>query len=234
MTMLHKFLTENRAELIARCSSKVSKRATPPPTEGAEMKHGIPAFLEQLTRTLSSVDAEERRRISGPLEAGKTNASSEIGDTAASHGTELLTKGYTVDQVVHCYGDLCQSVTELAVEQRAAISSADFRTLNKCLDNAIAGAVTEFGLQRDQVISDDRIATSNERLGSIGHQLRGLVDSAILAVEVIKSGTVGISGATSAVLDSTLIRLRELVELSFADEMRATDKPRSPQKADRD
>jgi hypothetical protein len=48
-----------------------------------------------------------------------------------------------------CYGDVCQSITDLAVETRAPISSDDFRTLNRCLDDAIAGAVTEFAREQD-------------------------------------------------------------------------------------
>lgn len=36
---------------------------------------------------------------------------SEIAATAARHGRELLENGFTVDQVVHEYGDLCQAIT---------------------------------------------------------------------------------------------------------------------------
>ena len=39
------------------------------------------------------------------------------------------------------------SPTEAAVEKKVAISSDDFQTLDLCLDNAIAGAVTEFSRQ---------------------------------------------------------------------------------------
>ncbi|MCU1276742.1 MAG: histidine kinase-, gyrase and HSP90-like ATPase family protein [bacterium] len=231
--LLHQFLTDNRAELIARCRAKVAKRPAAKPT-GEELKHGVPAFLAQLTRTLLASSASERRDISGPAEPGRSAVRSEIGDTAASHGSELLRMGYTVEQVVHDYGDLCQSVTELAVEQRAPITAEDFRTLNQCLDNAIAGAVTEYGRQRDQNRADEGAATSNERLGSLGHELRSLVHAAMLAVEAVKTGAVGFSGATGAVLDLSLIRLRDLIDLSFADEMRVTGVIPARQVPDRD
>ena len=45
-------------------------------------------------------------------------------------------EGSTVAQVVHDYGDVCQIVTELLVEQRAPIAATDFQTLNLCLDDA--------------------------------------------------------------------------------------------------
>ena len=51
--------------------------------------------------------------------------------------------GFTVSQVVHDYGDICQAITELAVEQNAPITTKEFHILNRCLDTAIADAVTE-------------------------------------------------------------------------------------------
>jgi hypothetical protein len=60
-----------------------------------------------------------------------------------------LLQGFTVGQVVHGYGDVCQAVTDLAVEMGAPISTDDFRTLNRCLDDAIAGAVTEYAGEQD-------------------------------------------------------------------------------------
>src|SRR6476661_7621435 len=62
---------------------------------------------------------------------------------------DLRLQGFTVSQVVHDYGDVCQSITELAVEQDAPISTDDFRMLNRCLDDAIALAVTEYASERD-------------------------------------------------------------------------------------
>ena len=47
---------------------------------------------------------------------------SEIGTTAALHGRELSLQGFTVDQVVHDYGDLCQAITDLAYERRRSDS----------------------------------------------------------------------------------------------------------------
>ena len=55
--------------------------------------------------------------------------------TAVRHGNELLLKGFTVDQVVHDYGDLCQAVTELAIELDTPITNKEFHSLNRCLDS---------------------------------------------------------------------------------------------------
>ncbi len=55
--------------------------------------------------------------------------------------------------MVHDYGDLCQAITDLAVERDVPFATPEFRTLNRCLDNAIADAVTEFSFQRESRLS---------------------------------------------------------------------------------
>jgi signal transduction histidine kinase len=214
--MLHEFLTANHAELIERCALKVAQRPAPKAT-AAELVHGIPLFLDQLIKTLQMdrmAEPMRSREVSGPSGGG---ALSEIGVTAARHGLELLEHGFTVDQVVHDYGDLCQAITDLAFERAEPIAIDEFRTLNRCLDNAIAGAVTEFALQRDLLTTGRDEQALNERLGFLAHELRNLIQTATLALAAIKSGNVGLAGATGAVLDRSLIGLRNLIDRSLAD-----------------
>jgi signal transduction histidine kinase len=206
--MLHEFLTKNREELVRRCRAKVAKRMAPEPTT-VELEHGIPLFLDQLIGTL-------RKELGAPRE-GSSHVPAEIGRSAGQHGNELLRKGFTVDQVVHDYGDLCQSVTELAAEKKAPVTVDEFRTFNRCLDNAIADAVTEFGRQRDKLISAEGAQAVNERLGSLAHELRNLLNSAILAFQAIKTGNVAVTGATGAVLDRSLLGLRDVIDRSLAE-----------------
>ena len=113
-----------------------------------------------------------------------------------------------MSQVVHNYGDICQSITELALEQDAPISTDDFRTLNRCLDDAIAGAVTEFGRGRNQSTLDGADARGNERLGFLAHELRNLLNTSLLAFDVLKSGDVGVGGSTGQVLRRNLVGAR--------------------------
>ncbi|MEZ0312068.1 MAG: sensor histidine kinase [Myxococcota bacterium] len=136
---------------------------------------------------------------------------------AGRYGSELLRRGFTIDQVVHTYGDICQAVTELAVETKAAITIEEFRTFNSLLDDAIADAVTEFAHQRDQAIASQEARTTNERLGSLAHELRNLLNSAMLAFDAIESGNVALNGATGALLGRSLARLRDLIDRSLAD-----------------
>jgi signal transduction histidine kinase len=224
LRVLHEFLTANRADLIERCRVKATQRRTPEATE-AQLKHGISFFLDQLVRTLQVEQTNkpmESRRVSGPSGGGP--AVSEIRVTATLHGRELLRGGYTVDQVVHDYGDLCQAVTDLAFERNAQIDVDEFRTLNRCLDNGIADAVTEFASQRDSLMAAESAQKSNERLGSLVHELRNLTHTATLAVSAIKAGNVGLTGATGAVLDRSLIGLRNLIDRCLT-EVRVTAGP---------
>jgi len=215
--MLHEFLAANRADLIERCRLKVIKRSAPKATD-AELTHGIPAFLDQLIKTLQVEQTSEpmlSRKVSGP--AGGGPAVSEIGTTATLHGRELSLQGFTVEQVVHDYGDLCQAITDLAVERDTPIETDEFRTLNRCLDNGIADAVTEYAFQRNALVENSEVKALNERLGFLAHELRNHLHTATLAVSAIKVGNAGISGATGAVLDRSLIGMRSLIDRSLAD-----------------
>jgi signal transduction histidine kinase len=203
--MLHQFLTENRRDLIQRCRAKVSARRAPLATP-SELEHGIPIFLDQLTNMLAR-DAE-----------GVSPASEiRIQEAATSHGSELLRHEFTIDQVVHDYGDLCQSITELAAEQAAPITVHEFGVLNIRLDNAIASAVTEFARQQEADQADEAALALNERLGVLAHEMRNHLNTAILALSAMKGGSAGLGGATAGALDRSLIGMRTLIDRTLAD-----------------
>ncbi len=216
--MLHEFLTRHRADLIERCRAKVARRSAPRVTH-IELTYGIPLFLDQLIKTLQVEQTSEpmlSRKVSGAA-GGSRPGMSEVGAAAALHGRELLQQGFTVDQVVHDYGDLCQAITDLAFERQAPIQTDEFRTLNRCLDNGIADAVTEYSYQRYSVVADNGVHALNERLGFLAHELRNLLHTATLAFTAIKAGSVGATGPTGLVLERSLIGLRTLVDRSLAD-----------------
>src|SRR5687768_16817409 len=199
--MLYEFIQMHRDEIIKRCRAKVATRSVPPPTN-TEIDHGVPLFLDQLV---------------GALRIGAGTLNTDISRSAVLHGRDLLRQGFTVSQVVHDYGDVCQSVTDLAMEMNAPISTQDFRTLNRCLDDAIAGAVTEFGRGRNQSTLNDEAARGSERLGFLAHELRNLMNTAIIAFEVLKTGNVGVAGSTGKVLHRSLTGARDLIGRSLAE-----------------
>ena len=219
--MMHVFLTNNRTELIERCRAKVTQRPARAAT-AQQLQNGVPLFLDQLIRTLRTEQTSEpmdSRRISGPSGGGASL--SEIGESAAQLGRELLKLGFSVDQVVHDYGDLCQAITDLAYERDAPFLVDEFRTLNRCLDNAIADAVTEFSYQRDFVVADRQSVELHERMGHFAHELRNFLQTATLAFTAAKAGNLSLSGATGSVLERSLDGLRDLIAHSL-DEVRTS------------
>jgi signal transduction histidine kinase len=197
--MLYEFIRLNRDVIIARTGDRVRSRPWPSVAPG-EVEHGVPLFLTQLSETL---------RLEGTSAPFPPDA---IGATAARHGGDLLRLGFTVSQVVHDYGDICQTITALAFEQRAPISVEEFHTVNRCLDTAIAEAVTEHA----RVTAESRSAGEIERLGHAAHELRDNLSTAILAFHTLKRGAVAINGSTGEVLGRSLMSLREVVDRTLS------------------
>jgi len=198
--MLADFVTANHAGIIERVRARVESRTSPQPTD-VELTHGIPVFLEQLTAALRFAESSD------------VVAHEQITQTAGLHGSELFRMGLTIAQVVHDYGDVCQTITALAAEQRAPISATEFQTLNLCLDDAIAQAVTEFARLREHAI-DYR---GTERLGMLAHELRNLLNTATLSFESITSGRVSAGGSTALIHQRSLMGLGALIDTALAD-----------------
>jgi|SRR5579859_3029142 len=194
--MLHEFLESKRAEIIARTKAKVAARAVPRATD-IELIHGIPLFVDQLIDMLKH--------------SGRPN--DDMNASATRHGNEMLRLGFSVGQVVHDYGDVCQAVTELAFELDAHITVDEFHTLNRCLDDAIARAVTEYERLREQTLVD----RGTERMGALAHELRNRLSTAMLSFGILKEGTVTVHGSTGALLDRSLKGLNDLIDRSLAE-----------------
>jgi signal transduction histidine kinase len=198
--VLSEFITLHRADIIARTVDRVRRRPWPAASD-VEIEHGVPLFLTQLCETLRLEPTSE------PF------GSEVIGASAARHGAELQTAGFTLAQVVHDYGDICQAITEVAIEQATPITVEEFHTLNRCLDTAIAEAVTEHA----RLIADRRSQDETERLGYAAHEMRDLLNGALLAFHALKRGTVAINGNTGAVLGRSLMRLRDLIDSTLSE-----------------
>jgi signal transduction histidine kinase len=193
--MLPEFIAEHGDELIARAREKVAQRVFPRSTP-AELGYGVPLFLRQLAAILRDSSISEAAMMA----------------TAAKHGEEMLRAGFTVGQVVQDYGDVCECLTDLAVGLGSPIASEEFRTLNRCLDEAIGAAVTEFLRLREQSLSVGEM----ERFAALAHEQRNLLSAAMVAYQVLRSGHVRISGRTGAVLGRALMGLREITNRSLA------------------
>jgi signal transduction histidine kinase len=190
--MLHDFVRGNRAEIIARCRAMISTRPVPRPTE-RELERVVPLFLDQLADSLRHA----------------STANPAIGTSAATHAAGMLSEGFTIAQAVHSYSSIARAITELASERDEPITTSELVTLNTCLDDAIAGAVTEYSRLREY--------EGTERLGHLAHELRNLLNSAMLAYDILRSGSVAIGGSTGAVLGRSLAGIQGLVDRELTE-----------------
>jgi hypothetical protein len=201
---LQEFIKTNHDKLVSMTREKVAKRGVEPRPNKREA-HGVPIFLEQVCEALV---AEAKRGQAHQAEPDPpTNPN--VAETAALYGHDILRLGLSVDELVHRYGDVCQAVTELAVELEAPVSVSDFHTLNRCLDNATAAAVTAW--------TDDREADASATEGprpSKDERLRRLVHSSITAFELLRSGKIGAGGATGMALGQNLEKMCVMLDAS--------------------
>lgn len=199
--MLHEFLILNREAIIDATTTKAVLRGSPT-LDVEALRNGVPLFLAQVAETL--------RRETADANAVSAMA---IADGATKHGAELLMRGFTVSEVVHFYGDICQAVTELAVEQDAPVSVDEFRILNRSLDTAIAQSVTEHA----RLTAANAAKGERQRIGELAHELRGNLQTAVVAATVLKSGTVAANGSTATVLTRSLSNLSALIETAVSE-----------------
>src|SRR5918993_4810327 len=133
--VLHELIAVNREEIIRRCRAKVATRSVPPPT-AAEIDHGVPVFLEQLR------DALRLGQITSP----------EIGRRAIKHGHDLLLQGFTVSQVVHDYGDVCQAISATIVLLSHSATAQDLsRYRDVAFGSGVSSVVAITGTRADAV-----------------------------------------------------------------------------------
>lgn len=177
-----------------------------------ELKHGVPVFLTQLIEALRHEQENPAQHAAG----FPSKMPASVRSRAALHGEELLQKGYTVDQVVHDYGDICQAITELAKVRNAPVTVDEFHTLNRLLDNAIADAVFSYGHHHDRSNAFDA-EDLHQRLGTLADEQRKLLNTALKALDALKVGNIGLMGATGTLLEDTLVQLRALVDKSLPE-----------------
>jgi signal transduction histidine kinase len=198
--MLSDFIAQNRDEILTRAQLRASAR-NEAAERACESPDGLPLFLDQLGEALRHASS------------GHSNEHVAIKESAGDLGDTLFHEGLTVSQVVNGYGDLCQVITGLASEHSAPIAAEEFRTLNLCLDEATARAVTSYSRQRERAITEE----GTERLGGLAHEMRNVLNAVIMSVRMIKSGIVPAQGSTGAILDRNLSRMQTLIDRSLAD-----------------
>jgi signal transduction histidine kinase len=199
--MLRDFIAANESEILEEARLRVASRGASGALD-ADLADGLPVFLEQLREGLRKASAHEDE-----------DDHQEIERSASRHGGRLFRRGRTAAEVVHEYSGLCHVIAALAIERGTPIEAREFQTLNRCLEEAIAGAVTAHGNERERAASSEE----TERLGVLAHEMRNIVNTAMLSFSIIRRGAVGAGGSTSAIHERSLIQLNGLIDRSLAE-----------------
>lgn len=204
--VLLEFLVTERKNILLLCAAKLldvsGVRSTSP-----ELEAGLPTFYDELVQVLSADQFETPAAVDSLL--GSVHR-----ECALRRGRESLRLGYTISQVVHGYGALCQAITEYAARHcLEPIDAREFNRLNFCLDVAIAEAVTEFTRGSNESTADAEL----QRLGFLAHELRNALASATTAHQMIRSGVVGAAGSTNRLLENAHLRMQHIIDRSLAE-----------------
>lgn len=192
---LHRFLDEHRDEILELTKRRIVQ-ASSHGTED-ELIDSIPELYDDLVATL--------RREAG---LARQTQPTTLKKSATVHGAQRLRLGFTITQLVHDYGALCHSITELAKEN-TSITPQEYV--------AIAEAVAEYSSLREQDNERQTDRRATEHLGIVAHELRNAISAAVLSFDAIRRGQVGIGGRTSNVLERSLLRLRTLIDRSLTE-----------------
>jgi len=208
--MLHDFLTQERETILSAAKTSALKSQGTRMTSDA-LQEGWGIFYDELIDLLKRDQPFEFHNELGIHTSG-----------AEQHAKEYLRLGYTISEVVHSYGIICQSITELATTMEFEITSREFRQLNLSLDTAIAEAVTEYEKLRHSTVDLAEI----KRLGYLAHEMRNCLQSATIALEMIESGIVGVRSGTGGLLQNSLKKMAHLIDTALT-EVRIRSEPKS-------
>jgi hypothetical protein len=175
---LGEFIRLNRDRVVDRCVSRGAQMSNRPSTE-ADATRSIPLFLDQLLTELIDASQAHARRMN-----------------TVEYGEQLFRQGLSVAQVVHDYGNVCQSVIDVATEMAVPISAGDYVALDRCLDDTIAGTVSAYRR------NPERPPTSQLQ------ELLTMVNEAIVAFDELQGGVVGGIGTPAGVVYRSLHRIR--------------------------
>jgi signal transduction histidine kinase len=198
---LHELLSAHRAEILARTREEIAKTTA----KGlADPIDSLSEFFDELVAALRADTGMSRESGASPPKS------------ASDHGRQRLRLGFSITDLVHDYGALCNSITEFAKEN-GIITAREYQLLNSVLDEGIAAAAEEYSLRWRQASARAAEKKANTRLGYVAHELRNTLSTALLAFDALRRGHVGMAGRTSNVLERSLYRMRTLIDKSLTE-----------------
>jgi signal transduction histidine kinase len=198
--MFSDFIAQRRSEILNRCM--LSLKTSHPGRGDEELSEGLTAVIDNVAEALrADVDEISEQRTTEVLESNR------------QHGTRRKNQGFELNQVIHDYGLVCDSIIAVAADEGVNASPREFQLLNRWIDSAIALAVDSFATGTR--VADEKVQA--ERIGALAHEIRNAANNAALGFELIRSGKVAANGTTAEVVRRALIRIHELADQSLVD-----------------
>lgn len=204
--MLYEFLIREQDAILKICKDK-HLAVHSSEEDDVELAQGLPIFYNELVEVLRA----DQNQVTAPPDSAVRSVHHA---GAVGVGKESMRRGYTISQVVHGYGALCQAITQHAADYGGEpIAAREFNRLNYCLDAAIGEAVTEFNSGLKARTESDEV----QRLGTLAHELRNALSTISTAHQMLKTGQVGFAGSTNKILETGLQRMQDLIDRSLSE-----------------
>jgi hypothetical protein len=191
--MHNEIIRTHREDILVRCLVQASTRSRAGASLSA-LEYGLRLLLDDLAEAL----------------CGPVPRFPNTGHDSARRGGDLFGMGFTISQVVGSYGDIRQATRAIANELGLRIATEDDGIFNRCLDAAIASAVTEYERLAAAVLRRE----VDDGLGLLVHELRNSLTVALLAFDTLQHNGVDLSSRPGRLLRRGLLRLRRTIDQS--------------------
>lgn len=210
--MLYELVKANRELLLSRSAKLSAENGGHNDLQAASLGH-VSVFVDQLIAALRVEHGTPSESVQSSERMASPSPAVQLSESASGHGHELRESNLTIGEVVRNYGSVCQAITGYAVEVNAIIDPAEFKTLNWCLDEAIAQAVIAFTTLAPPDAGSLKAAQlkHDARLDGLA-KMTGHIEVIANAVSAMRTGRVGLNGATGALVDARLNAMRDLVK----------------------
>lgn len=189
--MLQELLTTHAGEILAVAAARVAE-GTDGPASQRELLASGGRFLE---------DIGARTRSPEPGCRG-------LALSAAARGAALMAEGLPLSTLVQGYVHLCQALREARGPAGEPLTASELGIINRCCDEAIEEAVRAYLAARDRAQAQGEVA----RRRQLVHDLRNQLNNAIMALEILHTGKVALSGNVGMMLDRSVSALRTLLD----------------------
>ena len=204
-------IREDTTPLLARWRAQVKELPSARHLDAPTLNDHLPALLEELAQALEEKSEET---IADALKEGSPR----------EHGSQRLTDGFDIGEVVAEYNILRGSINDLAEAHGLTLQGRAFHILNRVLDGAIGLAVETYATQQAKEVSQRR----EEYLAFVAHDLRTPINAMALAARVLDLALPAMNGnAESARMIKSLHRNADHLDALVAKMLEENNNPQA-------